>query len=68
MKLVSVTLRDGDGNVIKCKCGNEASSGAIGKESCEFWCKECEPSPKYAADFVYKAPDGKTYECEWGTI
>ena len=50
-------MRDSEGNIIKCKCGNPAGSGIIRKESYMAWCSDCSPyKDEPEAKLVYNPP------------
>lgn len=51
-----VKMYDMEGNLILCKCGKSAGSGAIGKESFVAWCRDCSPLNQATAGFVYRPP------------
>lgn len=50
----SVRMYDSEGNVMLCKCGKPASSGIMGKEAYQVWCKDCSPMSKYEGKLVYR--------------
>ena len=41
--MISVTLKDLEGNIRKCKCGNDSTGAVIGEEAYSVWCAECTP-------------------------
>ncbi len=52
----NVGLYDSEGNIILCKCGKPAGSGAMGKEAFVAWCNDCSPLNQASAKFVYRTP------------
>jgi hypothetical protein len=57
----NVRMYDGNGNVILCKCGKPAGSGAIGKEAFIAWCSDCFPGNKEGAKLTYKMPKNSDF-------
>jgi hypothetical protein len=56
--MINGCMRDCEGNIIKCKCGNPYGSAVIGKESYVAWYEECSPNKDApVAQFVYRPPD-----------
>lgn len=56
LKPENVKMYDSDGNIILCKCGKPAGSGAMGKKAFIAWCSDCSPINQSSAKFVYRPP------------
>ena len=49
-------MYDGDGNIMLCQCGKPAGGGIFGNESFQLFCSDCNATPDYSAEFIYKPP------------
>lgn len=52
----NVSMHDGNGDIILCKCGKPAGAAAMGRNGYAAWCTDCSPLHKEQAAFVYREP------------